>query len=115
MRQIKVVAVTALIAVGIVLLLENPEVLTDGASATWSHSAVLPDHFAVRSYALDVLDGLTAALGLAAVFVTIRRRIRQRSIWRRRESMKSIDGGKRPRPENAHQHRGAEPKSQERV
>lgn len=96
MRRIKIAAVTALITIGVVLLLANPEILTGGASANWISDSILGDHLAVSSYALDSIEILTAALALVAAFFGIRRRLKQRSVWKRRYSMEAISG-RRPR------------------
>ena len=99
MRRIKIAAITALIIIGVVLLLEHPEILTDGASAHWFSDSILGDHLAVSSYALDFIEILTAALALVAAFFGIRRRLKQRPAWKRRYSMEAISGGKPPRSE----------------
>jgi preprotein translocase subunit SecG len=100
MRRIRVAVITALIAIVVVLLLEHPEILTGGASAMWSSGSILGDHLVMSSYAIDILETLTMALAIVATFLGIRRRLKQRSAWKRRYSMKSIKGGKPPNPEN---------------
>lgn len=94
MARLKVVAITALVTIGVVLLLEHPDILTAGASAHWVSSSINGEHLFVRSYALDVVFLLTLALCLVVAGISVRRRIKQREVWKRRYSMKSIDGGK---------------------
>ena len=97
MTRVKVAAIAAVITVGVVLLLEHPGILTGGASAHFMYGSRTGEHLVVTSYALVVVYALCGALALAAACIGIRRRIKQRAAWKRRYSMKSIDGGKLPR------------------
>ena len=63
MNRIKVAVAATLITVGVMLLLEHPEILTAGASMSWGHSYLGYDVFA-RSYAVDAVEILVVALGL---------------------------------------------------
>lgn len=99
MGRIKVAAVAALITVGVMLLLAHPEILTAGASVGWGYS-YLGYHVFVRSYVLDAVEILIVPLGLIVICVRIRQRIKQKTVWKRRCSMRSIDGGKWPRSED---------------
>lgn len=91
MVRFKVVAVTFLITMGAVLLVEHPDILTAGASAKWVSGGA---HLNVTSYALDVVYVLSGALGVIVTCMDIRRRIRQRTAWKRRYSMKATDKGR---------------------
>jgi hypothetical protein len=89
-RPVKIAGLTALITIGVILLLEHPEILTGGASANWMSDSILGDHLAVSSYALDFIEILTVALALVAVCFSIRRRLKQSSVWKRRYSMEAV-------------------------
>ena len=100
MGRIKVAAAAALITVGVVLLLEHPDVLTAGASLSWGWSWIGGYGVLTRSYALDAVELFLIALGLIVVCIRIGQRIKQRAIWRRRDSMMSSGGGKMSRSED---------------
>jgi uncharacterized membrane protein len=100
MGRIKVAAAAAVVTVGVVLLLEHPDILTAGASLSWGWSWVGGYGVFTGSYALSAVKLFAVALGLTVICVRIRQRIRQRAIWRRRYSMRSIDGGKTSRSDD---------------